>query len=424
MEILFYGSTGPYVELIQSTLKKMEFYFGNIDGNFDIQTRNAIISFQNSFGLTPDGIVGPNTWNALMPYINGYTYYTVKPGDSLYSIAEKYNTSINNIITANPNLNLSIIYPNQILVVPLGNTVLTNIKYISNFMDMNISALKVVYPFIEIGNIGYSVLGDNIPYVKIGRGQKQVLYSASFHANESITTNLLMKFIENYCSAIRLGSTIYGFDARNLFDTVSIYIIPMVNPDGVNLVNGAFPQDSTIYNRAKIISNNFESIPFPSGWKANINGVDLNLQFPAEWEKAKEIKFAQGYTQPAPRDFVGYGPLTEPESLAIYNFTLTHNFRLILAYHTQGQEIYWQFLNYAPEDALEIANTFADASGYTVANVPYESGFAGFKDWFVQNYNLPGFTIEAGIGENPLPISQFNEIYDDNIGILVLGAVL
>ena len=275
MEVLFYGSTGPYVELIQSTLKKMGFYFGNTDGNFDIQTRNAIISFQNSFGLTPDGIVGPNTWNALMPYINGYTYYTVKPGDSLYSIAEKYNTSINNIITANPNLNLSIIYPNQILVVPLGNTVLTNIKYISNFMDMNISALKVVYPFIEIGNIGYSVLGDNIPYVKIGRGQKQVLYSASFHANESITTNLLMKFIENYCSAIRLGSIIYGFDARNLFDTVSIYIIPMVNPDGVNLVNGAFPQDSTIYNRAKIISNNFPSIPFPSGWKANINGVDL-----------------------------------------------------------------------------------------------------------------------------------------------------
>ena len=148
------------------------------------------------------------------------------------------------------------------------------------------------------------------------------------------------------------------------------------------------------------------------------------MQFPAGWKNAKEIKYAQGYTQPAPRDFVGYGPLTEPESLAIYNFALTHNFRLILTYHTQGQEIYWQFLNYEPEDALEIANIFADASGYTVANVPYESGFAGFKDWFVQNYNLPGFTIEAGIGENPLPISQFDEIYNDNIGILVLGAVL
>lgn len=62
--------------------------------------------------------------------------------------------------------------------------------------------------------------------------------------------------------------------------------------------------------------------------------------------------------------------------------------------------------------------------GYSVEDVPYNSSFAGYKDWFIQNYNLPGFTIEAGYGSNPLPISQFNSIYKDNIGILVLGMVL
>ena len=66
----------------------------------------------------------------------------------------------------------------------------------------------------------------------------------------------------------------------------------------------------------------------------------MNLQFPALWENAKRIKEAQGFNKPAPRDFVGEGPLTEPEALAIYNFTLTHNFDLILSYHTQGKEIY------------------------------------------------------------------------------------
>lgn len=121
---------------------------------------------------------------------------------------------------------------------------------------------------------------------------------------------------------------------------------------------------------------------------------------------------------------LAFGPLTEPEALAVYNFTLSHNFRLIISYHTQGQEIYWQFLNYTPPQSFEIANAFADTSGYNIANVPYESSFAGYKDWFIQNYNRPGYTIEAGIGKNPLPISQFNEIYRDNIGILVLGAVL
>lgn len=152
--------------------------------------------------------------------------------------------------------------------------------------------------------------------------------------------------------------------------------------------------------------------------------MDLNLQFPARWEEARRIKFSQGFTSPAPRDFVGYGPLTEPEALALYNFTLLHNFRLVIAYHTQGQEIYWQFQNYAPSEAKAIGNIFANVSGYKLADVPYNSSFAGFKDWFLQEYGRPGFTVEAGIGENPLPISQFSEIYSDNLGILVLGAVL
>lgn len=118
------------------------------------------------------------------------------------------------------------------------------------------------------------------------------------------------------------------------------------------------------------------------------------------------------------------GPLTAPESLALYNFTLAHNFRLILAYHTQGKEIYWQFLDYATDEAYRIGQIFADVSGYTLSETPYESGFAGYKDWFIQDYRRPGYTIEAGSGINPLPISQLNEIYNDNIGILILGTVL
>ena len=152
--------------------------------------------------------------------------------------------------------------------------------------------------------------------------------------------------------------------------------------------------------------------------------MDLNLQFPAGWKQARQIKYSQGFTSPAPRDFVGYGPLTEPESLAIYNFTLSHNFSLITAYHTQGKEIYWNFQNINPPRGLDIANQFATVSGYTVENVPFNSSFAGYKDWFIQDYNRPGYTIEAGLGQNPLPISQFGEIYNDNLGILILGAVL
>ena len=118
------------------------------------------------------------------------------------------------------------------------------------------------------------------------------------------------------------------------------------------------------------------------------------------------------------------GPLTEPEALAIYNFTLVHDFSLIIAYHTQGQEIYWNFQNINPPQGFEIGQKFANASGYLLTEVPYNSSFAGYKDWFIQNYNRPGYTIEVGLGTNPLPITQFRKIYEDNLGILVLGSIL
>ncbi len=366
------------VEFLQNILQKLGYYNGKIDGIYGKNTYNAVLFFQRNFRLIPDGIVGNNTWNSLSPYING----------------------------------------------ALGFIVPTNISYSSSILEINLNSLKRLYPFIEIGSIGKSVLGKNIPYIKIGRGEKEIFYSASYHANEWITSVVLMKFLEDYCYTYKNNLTIFNYSARQIFETTTIYIVPMVNPDGVDLVTGDFAKNSDIYNYAKQISNYYPQIPFTSGWKANIRGVDLNLQFPAGWQMAKSIKYSQGYIRPAPRDFVGFGPLTEPESLAVYNFTLQHNFRLILAYHSQGKTIYWQYQNYNPKDSLEIGEQFSYVSGYTLEETPYNSSFAGYKDWFIQNYNRPGYTIEVGDGENPLPISQFNEIYNDNIGILTLGSIL
>ena len=76
-----------------------------------------------------------------------------------------------------------------------------------------------------------------------------------------------------------------------------------------------------------------------------------------------------------------------------------------------------------PPNSREIGEALSEVSGYSLEETPYSSSFAGFKDWFIQNFNKPGYTIEAGIGVNPLPISQFNKIYSDNIGILIESAI-
>ncbi|MCL2354879.1 MAG: hypothetical protein FWC68_03220 [Oscillospiraceae bacterium] len=109
----------------------------------------------------------------------------------------------------------------------------TNISYNSDILKSNMLLLKNTYPFLDIFSIGTSVLGEDIPCVRLGSGKKEVFYSASIHANEWITSPLLMKFIEDFCIAYTNNSNIFGIDAKEIFDSCTIYIAPMCNPDGV-----------------------------------------------------------------------------------------------------------------------------------------------------------------------------------------------
>lgn len=422
METLRFGSSGTSVELLQLALQRSGYYHGELDGVFGSMTLDAVKRFQKNYGLVVDGIVGIKTWQSLTPYIKGYTKQQIKSGDTFWNLAQKYNTTVRAISTANPTLNPIDLPIGKTIAIPFGfDLVPTKIKFTYSLLQYVIEGLQIRYPFIKKGNIGRSVMGKEIPYLQIGNGLTQVFYNASHHANEWINTPVLLKFLEDYAQAYSSGGRIYEFSAIALFATTRLSIVPMVNPDGVDLVLGAIPRESEYFVKANRLAKGYPSIPFPNGWKANINGVDLNLNYPAKWDEAKKIKYSQGFVKPGPRDFVGNAPLSEPESRAVYNFTLNNDFVLILAYHTQGEIIFWRFLDFEPKRAKEIGEIFSASSGYTLEDTPYASSFAGYRDWFIQNYNRPGYTIETGRGTNPLPISQFDKIYNDNIGILTLG---
>ena len=296
----------------------------------------------------------------------------------------------------------------------------TNVPITAALAEKYLNALEKEYPFVQVTQIGQTVFGRPLLAAKVGEGERKVLYTAAHHANEWITALVLLKFIEDYAFAAKTDGEIFGVPAGNIFKYTTLYFVPMVDPDGVDLVVGAATEEET--SLAEKLAENYPQIPFPEGWKANLLGVDLNLQYPAGWLQAREIKFSQGFTRPGPRDFVGIAPFFEREVKALAGFTQEIDPALVLAYHTQGGEIYWQFQDIFVPGAEALGQEFARVSGYTLTEVAYNSSFAGYKDWFIRFFRRPGYTIEAGRGESPLPITQFDEIYRDNLGILVTAA--
>ena len=299
----------------------------------------------------------------------------------------------------------------------------TDIPQTYELCEQTILALTAKYAFLRTEVLTETAQGRNVRTLVIGNGPRKVIFSAAWHANEWITTPVLLKFVEEFAQALMSGGEIFGVNAGDLAAKVTVYTVPMVNPDGVDLVTGAIQPGQKAYEDAAQIAAGFPSIPFPDGWKADLAGVDLNLQYPAGWLRAREIKFLQGYNRPAPRDYVGRAPLTQREAKAMAGYTEYLGPNLVLALHSQGKEIYWRFMDYEVPGARELGEQMAQVSGYTLTEPVATSSYAGYKDWFIKIFRRPGYTVEVGSGTNPLPLSLFDDIYRDVLGILVTASV-
>ncbi len=254
--------------------------------------------------------------------------------------------------------------------------------------------MKEIKHFPNTFSIGLTSEFRDIPCIQIGNGTKTAVFAAAFHALEYLTTPALLFFARHFLEAMQYHSR------------VKLFIVPMVNPDGVEIaVNGINPR---LPYHQDIIKNT-GIIEFTKVWQANSAGVDINHNFNADWQSIKEC--------PSPTKYGGLYPESEPETRAVVKLLRETEPELFIAFHSQGKEIYYDFNGMENKFAKTNAEQIAKICGYTACAPIGTAAFGGAKDWYIKEYHKQAYTVELGLGKNPLPHSQLEEMANDTCKI-------
>ncbi len=282
-----------------------------------------------------------------------------------------------------------------------------------------IGAMTTRYPFLYAAPIGRSVWGRSIHGLSLGGGKNRVLMAAGFHGQERITALICLRLCEELCVSWEDGRHLDGWNIRRAMVGRGLVFVPMVNPDGVEIALHGSGAATECGEEIRAAGGDVHG-----RWQANAHGVDINHNFNAGWKELQQLEKEKGITGFAARQWGGTAPESEPETQTLTALCHRVNFRHVVALHSQGEEIYWQYGERTPPEAELMARVMASASGYTVAAPSGLASHGGFKDWFIQEYGRPGFTIELGKGVNPLPLCQFSEIYEKAREMLLVSLFL
>lgn len=275
--------------------------------------------------------------------------------------------------------------------------------YDYKMMTDNLKKIQESFTGIKLESIGKSVMDRDIFVSRIGKGEKKVLLAGAYHGLEYISAAFLVRFLREYAHCMQEDKEMFGYKVKKLCEKTTLYIIPMVNPDGVDIaIHGL---DITNPHHRRLISE-VGIHSFNSVWQANARGVDINHNFDASWQMTVE--------RPAPTKYGGEYPESECETKAVAEFIRKEKPDIIAAFHSQGREIYYDFDGMTAMRSEEIAEKMAKESGYAVKRPVGSAAYGGCKDWFIKEFGKEGFTIEMGSGKNPLPDSALDEIFEEN----------
>lgn len=273
-------------------------------------------------------------------------------------------------------------------------------------LQKEIHLLAEKFPIFSVFSVGRSVLLRDIPAVSVGTGNEVVFMAAATHGQEWLTSCLLMRFLWELGQTTTRGEECCNIDFRPVLKRKRLVVVPCLNPDGVEIaLSGA--------QSARWRKNFVEKVQAekPGIWQANARGVDLNHNFDAGFPALQKLEQEAGITSPSPTRYGGKRAFSEPETRAVAKLIRKLQPKRLYSFHSQGEEIFWEYQNVLVPESGEILRVLTSLSGYTPIKNAGLASHGGMKDWFIQEFHKPGFTIEIGKGENPLPLSDLDPIY-------------
>lgn len=408
------GSKGYEIKEIQSFLYSLGYRDVSITGVFEDSTEEAVRKFQLSKGLLPTGIVDKTTYEIIEKIVLGYDIYVVEKGDTWKKICDKFKCDLDTLLISNLKYGSIEDVKNKEIIIPFKNDIVrSHVECSYEMMRKMIKGLKIRYPFIEHEIIGKTVMDREIYCIKLGKGDKKVFYNAAHDGMSSITSLLLMKFIEDYCKAYTMKRDFKGKDIEGMWNKYTLCIVPMVNPDGVEINLNGITKKNPYYSR--IVKWNKEK-DLSKGWHSNIRGIDLNLNYDIAFEKGKSESSKLNVKCPNSKNYGGIEAFCEPETRAIAYCMEENKFDIMLCYDTFGDNISYKYVDKDLKASKHMAEKLCKVSGYKINN---KKEYGTCKSYFIHKYKRPAYKVLVGKENKKYDIKEFNELYITNINILL-----
>ncbi len=232
----------------------------------------------------------------------------------------------------------------------------------------------------EKTSLGKTYFGHTMYALRVGFGRPCGIVTYGIHGREYITAKLAFAQFQR---GVKRGSC---------------WFVPLVNPDGALLSEVGLGVAPFGWRERLLALNGSNDFTL---WKANGRGVDLNVNFPARWGTGvKNVRIAGS------ENYIGSRPCSEKETRSLVCFTKKVSPNYTVSYHTKGEEIYWYFHQHEERSLRDraLGALLSDVTGYPLKETFGSAG--GYKDWCIEKFKIPAFTVEVGNDELSHPLGE------------------